>query len=255
VLVLLGWAWLVRTALRRGDAYNDLLRAQARGDADRAAALIARMRADPSLAGNEQLQVDLRFRSAGLRARAGELDSALAEVEPLRAAPLLGNGLFDSRIASLHYQAGDIEGYLAAMARAFDASGQAQLQRLDLAFAHARLGDAQRAQELLDGLERRDLSALHQPIALAADGVLLQRRGDAAAGLAKLAEAVAGFEKFAANPAVWPFQGILRGLLALALAQAGRRDEARQVLGGWEDVVRTSLDAERRRLLESETSA
>jgi hypothetical protein len=254
VVIVAGWAWLVRTALRRGEAYNDLLRAQARGDLAAARALIARLRADPTLAGNEQLQVDLRFRAAALHARDGDLAAALAEVEPLRASPHCAQGMFDSRVASLHYQAGDLEGYLRHMDRAFEASGQAQLQRLDLAFAHARLGDAQRAQQLLDGLERRNLSALHQPLATAADGLLALRRGDGATGLAQMAEAVAGFAKFAANPAVWPFQGLLVGHFALALAQAGRRDEARAVLSDWRDVALNSLDAEHRRLLESEVS-
>jgi hypothetical protein len=251
-VVIAGWAWLVRTALRRGEAYNDLLRAQARGDVEATRALIERLRADPTLQGNEQLQVDLRFRAAALRAREGDLAGALADVESLRNSPHGAQGMFDSRVASLHYQAGDIDGYLQHMGRAFDASGQAQLQRLDLAFAHARLGDAQRAQELLDGLERRNLSALHNPLATATDGLLAVRRGDTTTGLAQLAEAVAGFAKFAANPAVWPFQGILVGHFALALAQAGHRAEANAALAEWRDVVDTCLDPQARALLRQE---
>ena len=255
LLLIVWWVWTVRKGMGRADEYNDLLRAQARDDREGARALIDRMAADTRLADNESLQEDLQFRRAGLRAREGQLASALADVEPLRGTAHSANGTFDGRVASLYYQAGDMPGFLQSMEAAYLGAGQSQFQRLDLAFAHARVGDSARAEELMAGLDRRNLSAIHQPIAMATDGLLSLRSGDARAGSTTLEAGVTGFSQFAANPAVWPIHGILLGKLALAWLDANRRDDALALLQPWRDVVLGSADPESRRRLETELSA
>jgi len=251
---LAAWMWLVHRAGRSSRDYNALLRASARGDVAEVTARLARLRADPAVVGNEMLECDFAWRDAQLRARAGDLAGALADVEPMRGMAIHANGLFEGRAGVLHYLAGDIDGFLATMERGYAASGEAQLQRLDLAFALARLGDPARARELIAGVERRDLSALHQPLATATDALLALHEGDAS-GLVRLRDAVTAFDAFAGNAATWPFHGILRGHYALALALAGHRDQARAAMAGWEDVVLECLDAPNRRRLETELSA
>lgn len=239
----------------RTDRYVEQLRAYATGDWERVEQLIAAMRRDPGQAAIEALQADLRFRAAGVRARRGELDAALADVAPLRHTAAGANGMYEMRVASIRCSADDTDGFLEQMHAGWEASGRTQVMQLDLAFAHARLGDAQRAAELLAGVDRRTLSTMHRPIAEAIDGLLAVRAGDAAAGIERLRAGVAGFDEFAGNPASWPIMGILAGHLALALLDAGRRDEARAALAPWRDVAPHWIGPAARRRLETELSA
>ena len=255
-IALLGyWLWLIRNGLARAERYNDMLRAYARGDWDRSRQLIAAMKNDATLAGNEQLQTDLAFRSAALRGLAGDVAGGLADVAPLRTTPHGSKGMFESRVASIHYLAGDMDGFLRSMEQALEASGRGQLQQLDLAFATARVGEPAKARELLVAVERRNLSALHQPIATATDGLIAQREGDDARAAELLTDGVNGLSAFGANPAVWPILGILLGHQALALARTGQREGARAVLEGWRDIVETCVDPATRGRLQQELSA
>ena len=249
---LVSWLWLMQRGLARAERYNDLLRAYARGDWERSRQLIEAMRTDPVLAGNEQLQADLRFRAASLRGLAGDVAGGLAEVESLRTSPHGAGGMYECRAASIHYLAGDTDGFLRMLEQAWEASGRAQLQQLDLAFAMARVGDAARARELLAGVDRRNLSALHQPIATATDGLLAQREGRHAQAADHLTEGVTGLAAFGGNPAVWPILGILLGHQAIAFVDNGQREAARAVLDGWRDIVDTCVDPATRGRLQHE---
>jgi hypothetical protein len=255
IAFLVFWLWMMQRGLARAERYNDLLRAYARGDWAHSRKLIDALRGDASLAGNEQLQADLQFRSAALRAIGGDLAGALADVEPLRTSAQGAGGMFASRVASIHYLSGDVDGFLRNMEQGWEASGRAQLQQLDLAFANARVGDPARARELLAGVERRNLSALHQPIATATEGLIAQREGQDAQAVDKLTDGVTGLGAFGANPAVWPILGILLGHQGLALARTGQREAARAVLEGWRDIVDTCLDPATRSRLQNELSA
>lgn len=243
------WILLVRGGRRRAGSYEDLLRAFARGEFEAASTLIERLRADRLLAGNEQLQADLDFRAASIQARAGDVAGALASVDHHRHTPHGEGGMFESRVASIHYLAGDMPAFIDAMEQCYAAAGGGQVQRLDLAFAHARVGDPARARELLEGVDRRNLSTLHKPVAVAVEGLLARREDDEDGAALLLTDALAGLSPFAANPAAWPVFGILVGHQALALARSGDHDEARAALEGWHEVVDACLDAESREAL------
>ena len=236
---------------RRTARYTDHLRAYALGDWARTQALIDQLRADPALTVLEQMQADLRYRDACLRARRGQLAEALADVASLRDTVHGEGGLFESRVASMHDHAGDIAGYLRGMHDAWIASGKGQVFQLDLAFAHARLGDAAEARTLLAGVDRDTLSTHHQPIATAVDGVLALRDGDPGAGANLLADAARDLRQFD-NPVFWAYRGIIAGHLALALADTGHASEARAVLAPWRDVTQSWIDAVTWRRIETE---
>ena len=252
---LLWWAFTVRKGLGKADDYNELLRASALGDDAECERLIDKLSADRALAGNAQLHGDLAFRRAGLKARRGDLAGALADCEALRARLENANGAFESRIASIHYVAGDMPGYLRSMEDSFEASGQAASQRLDLAFGHARVGEAVRARDLLASVDTSLMPPFHAPLAVAAEGVLREREGDAAGGIEKLRQAVQGLEPYSGNPVFWPFHGILVARFAAALARAGRRAEALAALQPWREIALNTTDPDTRRVLETELAS
>jgi tetratricopeptide (TPR) repeat protein len=252
VAFLSWWIWSVRRGFGKADDYNALIRAQARGDDAECARLIDVMSRDPKLASHELLQCDLVFRRAVLKARRGDLPAALGEVEALRSRQEFANGAFEGRIGGLYYQAGDMPGYLRSMEAAYEASGHASSNRLDLAFGHARVGDAVRSRELLADVDTTLMPPFHAPLAVAAEGVLLEREGNSAAAIDKLQAAVRGLEEFSGNFAIWPFLGILVARHAAALARAGRHEEAIAALKTWREIAINCTDPDTRRTLEKE---
>jgi len=250
--LLVGWVLLLRAGLRKVDHYRALVRAQASGDLDTAAQLIETLAANPDTAANPQLQLDLEFRRACLRAKRGDLEGALRSVEPLRTRPETAAGVYEGRCASIHHQADDMPGFIRGMESSFAASGQATMNRVDLLFAHARVGDPDRAGELLAGVDRTHLSTLQVPIVQASEAMLRLRAGDTKAGIDGLRAAVEAFGQFSGNVAAWPIHGILVASLARALAASGQHDEALEVLAPWRAVALNCVDPETRRTLQSE---
>ncbi|HZH44168.1 MAG TPA: hypothetical protein VEY50_08825 [Lysobacter sp.] len=250
-VLLVGWALLVRAGLRAGAAYDRLLRACAEGDWPAAEELIERISRSSAAKGNAQLQEDLVFRRAALLARSGHLEQALALVEPLRDSPHGANGMFENRVASVYYVADRQAEFLECMRRSYEQSGNSQPMQLDLAFALARVGDIAEAGALLRGIERRNLSDLHQAVALLADGICARRSGAAQEACDQLARACEGLSAYAKNPAVWPVLGIAYANRALALAALGRKADARTELAEWRAVADASLDGDARRLVQT----
>lgn len=252
-LVLLGWwIWRVRTGIGRVDRYQQLLKASAFADLPEMLSQIAAIRATPAPTQNPKLGIDLLFREATVHARRGDIDGALALVASTRSEPSYSNGVYESRVSSLYAAAGQDDQWLAMAETACERSGKSQTSLLDLAFAHARVGDPARAAEMLASVEQRNLPKMHAGIHSATEGVLRLRTGNAEAAVASLNSASDALAEFAENPATWPFQGTIAGYLALALARAGRRNDARAVLKPWREIAMAHLDAATRHSIESE---
>jgi len=90
------------------------------------------------------------------------------------------------------------------------------------------------------------------PVLLAAEGICREREGDVWGSVERLSRAVTGLSAFAANPATWPFQGMVSGHLAIALIKAGKRDEAKKIAERWHYVILVSLDPVSRHIVETE---
>jgi hypothetical protein len=239
---------------RRGDRYDELMRAYGRGDWQAAEAMIPPMLADPLTAKIPLMVGDLRFRAAGLRARRGEVEAALADIVDLGRDPSFANGMYTARVGSIHYLIGDYPAFVAAMEAGCEAAGGDSFHRLDLAFTHARVGDPARARALLDGIDRSLLSTMHQPIFAATDALCRLRTGDVS-GEPILARAIAAFSAFAGQPATWPIHGVLLAWHALILTRVGRPADALAVLDGWLDVALAWADADTRQQLVSALSS
>lgn len=244
--------WQFRKAAKPVGLYDDLLRARARWDMVRMEVLVERMRETPAAQSNLDIQADLAFHEAAIAAKRGQIDRALSIVGPYNALPFYANGLFEGRVATLHALADNPIGFLSSLESACERSNRGQGQILDLAFAHARMGDSGRARKLLAELTKRDFNSLYAAVFAAAEGILLYRdsRWDEAASC--LDESARLQDDFRENPAAWPIRGIIAGFHGLAHWRAGREQLAREVLAPWRVIALANLDVTTRQSIESE---
>lgn len=233
---------------RHGDRYNALLKAFAMGDWKQVRALAQKLR-DVSR-GVQNMEFDLDLRLATIRARAGQLREALSDIEPWRAR-VATPGTFENRVAAIYAAAGDRAGFVRLMSESHAKAPQEPSRVLDHALAQARFGDAEAADRLLRELDPTLLPPHAQAFVAWARG-LVQLRQQQPGALDQLGQAVAEFLKLAAQPAAWPALALSTCDHAIALAMAGRKDEARQELAQVWSIVRAHGDTALMRLLQTE---
>lgn len=213
-------AWNFRHAGR----YERLLRQFALGQWDGVRVLAKELR--PLSANRPELDFDLDLRLACLYARERTLDDALPRVEPWRKRLTTRPGAFETRVALLHLMAGDTAGHVQLLARAHELNAADPARQTEHALAQARFGSIERAEELFAGLAPDKLPPPVQAQLLWARGLVLLRRGEAAAE-PELGQAVDRWLSLMQQPAVWPALALCACDHAVALHAAGQHEAAR----------------------------
>jgi tetratricopeptide (TPR) repeat protein len=205
--------------------YNCLLAASAWHRWDRVLRLAPPLIAFARLIRSRPFEADVRFRQAQALVGTGRRRDAF---ERVRGFDRPGHEL--GRLADLHWEAGDREQAIACMRRVTEvlpdkADGWIDLARLLLlAEEHAA---ARTAIERARGLE---LHATAHAFVAFADGVLALEAGEPARAVEMLEQAIRRLAAVADNPLAQACRLYWGAYLALALAAAGRRDEARAKL-------------------------
>lgn len=238
-------AWMHRHA----DRYQELIKAFALGQWQRVIELAAMLR--EAAAKSQQLAFDLDVRLAAIRARNGDLAGAARDLEPWRAKLAASLGLFEARVASVHSAAGDREGYVRLMGQSYEASRHEAPRALDYALAHARYGDAAQAQWLLAQIDAALLPPQGKAFLLWTRGLVALRHGQGDA-LDLLAQATAEFLQRCAMPAAWTALAYCTCDHAIALSQAGRKEDAKRQMAHVWPIVAANADKPLMRLLQTE---
>ncbi|MFG6458029.1 DUF4259 domain-containing protein [Roseateles sp. BYS96W] len=228
----------------RPQLFARILAAEALGDVAAVRDGIARLRPLLGPVADAKLLWDLAVREAKTRAAEGQLDAALADLQPWRdTAESLGPGTFDMRCLAVCQDGGDYERAEQLRARLIGAGHGAVMQWLDLALLQARSGSAETAAALLEANAADFGNPALLPWVNFARGILAVR-ARAAEGLALLTPWVEGrIAQAQSGPAVWPFLGIGVGWWALALHQAGRGGDAQAVLAAIRPLLLTPENA------------
>jgi tetratricopeptide (TPR) repeat protein len=215
------WNW------RHVGRHNQMLKAFAVGqwaEVRRLCKLLMTRRANTPV-----MNFEFVLRQAYCDVRERTLDKALARVQPWSERLADQPGLFEMRISVLYHAAGDWPNFIRMHEESLVPLPGDPSRTLDLALAHARHGDVDRAAELLAGLDKSLLPPWGAGFVHWAEGLVQLRRQQPQA-LATLGLAVTEFLKLAAQPMVWTALGFATQDHALALKAAGRADEARQAL-------------------------
>jgi hypothetical protein len=189
----------------------------------------------------EGMDFDLDMRLAYWMARNGKLPQALDFVQPWRERMADSLPLLECRMASLYAAAGDREGFVAAMGRAYALSDNDPCRAVDWALAMARFGDAEHAQRVLDTVDVALLPALSMGFVTWTRGLCQLRQGHADA-LTTLGQAVKEMLALAHQPAVWTALAFCTCDLALALAKQGEAQRAKHLLGRVWPIVKVHAD-------------
>lgn len=190
---------------------------------------------------------DLAVRDAQALAAEGRLDEALDGLEAWRGAPGADEpGMFDMRAAGVCLAAGDSARMAALRSRALADAPHQRLWQLDEPLYEARAGSEDAARQRLDAMgDLADDAALALVLRFIR-GVLACRRRDPSA-LALLTPVAEDFiDKCLQGTAAWSLGSAALGWWALALAQAGRHDEAGAVVAALRPVL---LQAHNERLV------
>lgn len=249
-IVLAAWPFAAAAwSYRHGGRYNALLRACAIGDRPRIRELAAKLRAVSGRV--EHMAFDLDLRVAWIAARDGRLHESLASIEHWREPLAVQPGLFEQRVAMLYYAAGDRQGCVRLMEQAHAAAPAEPSRALDLALVHARFGDPARAQGLLDAIDVSLLPSFAAGFVGWTRGMVLLRQRQPGA-LEQLSQGLSAFLALASNPAVWTSLAACTCDHAVALLQAGRKDQARQQLARVWPIVEAHADPALLRMLRAD---
>jgi hypothetical protein len=238
-------AWMHRHA----DRYQELLKAFALGQWERVTELATMLRS--AAVKSQQLAFDLDVRLAAIRARRGDLAGAARELEPWRAKLAASLGLFEARLASVHSAAGDREGFVRLMGQSYEASRHEPARTLDYALAHARYGDTAQAESLLAQLDASLLPPQGKGFLLWTRGLVALRHGGGDAP-DLLGQATAEFLQRSAMPAAWTALAYCTCDHAIALSQAGRKEDAKRQMAHVWPIVAANADKPLMRLLQTE---
>lgn len=237
------WQW------RHVGRHNQLLKAFAVGqwpEVRRLAKLLLTRRANTTA-----MNFEFVLRQAYCDARERTLQKALARVQPWREKLADQPGLYELRIAVLYHAAGDWANFIAMHEAAVAPLPGDPSRALDLALAHARHGDVDRAAAVLAAIDKSLLPPWGAGFVHWTEGLVQFRRKQAQAGTT-LGLAVAEFLKLAHQPTVWTALAFATADHAIALKDAGLVSEARQAMAPVWPIVKAHAHPAQLRLYETE---
>ncbi len=170
---------------------------------------------------------ELLFRQATAAAGQGRIAEALELVAPLEQDASLSPGFYESRLASLHFAAGDYGKMVQVQYEAYR-KNPSDSTRIDLATTLVRwVGNPQAAQPLLDAIDAEKLNPMAQLFVAYARGVAALALGQPAKAVEELERGLGLGRGLVGSPLI---QGMLldvRAHYGLALAALGDRAAAR----------------------------
>jgi tetratricopeptide (TPR) repeat protein len=173
---------------------------------------------------------EVAFRRAAALASLGQIDEAMAEVEPFSGGESTPEWLYRSRLADIHIAAHQYNEAIATTERARDLAPDNATILLDLARMEIWYRrDPHRARRYLAEAREHALSDMLQPFATFVEGMILLEENEPRAARPLLESAFKGASRFRhASPLMGYMLDQMHVGLALAFAAEGDMDEARK---------------------------
>ena len=192
--------------------FNNLLKASAFGEWNRVRELSQILRAKNK---NIDVIIEADTKEATIFAHDKNMDSAINLILPHR--KYLNEtkpGIFESKLASLYYMAGEYDKYVQNMKKAYEVSKQSSF-RCDWAMAEARLGNLEVARRLIKEMEIEELPIYGMPLMNYTKGLVAYRRGELDYAYEQFSWAYSSFLEYSKNPAVWASLAMVVSMFAI----------------------------------------
>ena len=212
---------------RRIATYNNAIKSVTFGEMQKIQPLAQKLR---KIANNEDLRIEADSIEAFYHAYHDDINSAMKLILPHRA--LLDEkspGMFENKMASLYYAAGEYDKFVSNMKQATKISNQ-DLLRADWAMAEARMGDIEIAREEIAKIDKESMADFTLPLILFTEALIAYRSGDLVTAQKELHTASHDMSKYDSNPAVWSFIALITATLALVKYDLDKEEEGRELL-------------------------
>ena len=161
------------------------------------------------------IEIEADSKIAAALAVQGKLPEALAQIEKHRdTLRETMPGMYEHKIATLYYLAGNYKLAYLYMKKAYETSGT-ELIALDYINAEIFYGDLHTAEEIFKTIDSKVLPTFARPYYQYLQGLIAYKKGDLQNAHKSLAEAYSGMLAYRKNPAVWTIQAIIAGTLAV----------------------------------------
>ena len=147
------------------------------------------------------------------------------------------DGLYDNQLATIYYLGKKPEKALEHIEIGYEKSKKDAFNTLDVAQMHARIGELQRAKEMLGTVRIPELNDIGKVMFPVVNSIIQFREN-------KYAESLPGFEQayqqsrhYEKNPALWPLLGLIAAYYAAALVKSDQVNKAREIIAPWKLVM------------------
>jgi len=190
----------------------------------------------------EQIGWDLDVRAACALAAEGNLAGALKLVSKYENDCPVDKSMLYGRLGDIFQYAGQYEKMIEYKEKSAEYS-KAPTYWIDLSFAHGRyFQDSMKAREVLDKIERKEITAIEMPFVKFIHGMIMLEEGRHDEACKLFEEAHSVFLKNFGTPIVKGAMAEVRVYWVIALAQTGRKEEARMVFGAAEALIQAQSD-------------
>lgn len=197
--------------------YEALIKSTTFGEWDKVYDYANRLKASTK---KTELHIEADSKIATALAAQGELAKALAQIADHR--KILEEkmpGMYESKIATLYYLAGDYRQAYLYMKKAYEIS-DSEIMALDYISAEALYGNLQQAKQTLQKVDVAILPAYAKPYHRYLSGLIAYKEKKYNLAYEALQEAYSDMLAYRKNPAVWIIQAQIAGLLAIVKYEA-----------------------------------
>ena len=227
IIAFIVGSWLY--GYKESMTFEKIHRLKAFGEKEEALALIEKTLQNPKTMPQMRMQL-ISYKAQFLSCK-GALEEALQLIESYKEEmDALSPLMYATALSGTYYQAGKYDEMIKTMEGIHEQERQT-LTAFDHAFAHARFGDAKKAQEIIDNeVSPEEIADYAKGMYAWCQGLIHHRMGNMEQALSHYERMLHFYNEYKSNPLMWEMFALALGYYAYALSDAGEEKKAQKLL-------------------------